>query len=502
MKKARQFEKPLFARHSGTLLAGMTMAMCLSLAALGGCSLAPPMKTPEVPTAAAYKEIGTPWTQAKPADRLPRDAWWTLYDDPQINELQKRLIAANPDLAVALANYDQATAYYQYTRGDLFPQINANADLERDRLSAHTPGYSSPYEYSLRSAGLAASYELDLWGRVRNEVAAGKAQADATADDLENVRLSLIAQLVDSYIVLRGLDRDAAILADTVKAYQRALELTQERHRGGIAPGLDVARAQTQLDTARAQVEQTLAQRALIEHAIAVLVGESPSRFSIPPQIVDIMPPAVPLDVPSTLLQRRPDIAAAQRRMEAANATIGVARAAFFPAIGLSASGGYLSTQAANFLTQPNEFWAIGATGLLTIFDAGKRSASVKQARAAFDEASAKYRGTVLAAFAQVEDNLALLNHYRDASAAEKAAVVAAQRSLDFSLNRYRKGAANYLDVVTSQTAALQTQRDAANLDTSQLRASVALIRALGGGWEQGPATAENTPPAHEPGQG
>ncbi len=448
------------------------------------------MKTPQIDTANAYKEIGTPWTPAAPADRLPRDAWWSLYGDPKLDELQKRLIAGSPDLAAALANYEQAQAYSDFTRGDLFPQIKANADLERDRLSANRPGYTTPAHFSQRSVGFAASYELDLWGRVRNEVAAGKAQAEAAADDLENARLSLIAQLVDDYIVLRGLDRDSAILADTVKAYQRALDLTNERHRGGIAPGLDVARAQTQLDTARAQAEQTLAQRALAEHSIAALIGVSPSQFSIEPAIVDIKLPPVPIDVPSTLLQRRPDIAAAQRRMEAANANVGVARAAFFPSIGLNASGGYLSSHAGNWLTQPSSFWAIGPAALLTVFDGGKRDASVRQAHAVFDEASAKYRSTVLGAFTQVEDNLALLNHYRDASVAEKSAVQAAQRSLNFSLDRYREGAVNYLDVVTSQTAALQTQRDALSLDTRELRASVALIRALGGGWAQEEAAA------------
>ncbi|MDR0480901.1 MAG: efflux transporter outer membrane subunit, partial [Gallionellaceae bacterium] len=278
---------------------------------------------------------------------------------------------------------------------------------------------------------------------------------------------------------------DSALLTDTVKAYQRALELTQNRHKGGIASGLDVAQAQTQLDAARSQAAQTLAQRALTEHAIAVLVGAAPSQFSIPPEIVDLTLPAVPVDVPSALLQRRPDIAAAQRRMEAANADIGVARAAFFPSISLGASGGYLSTSAGNWLTQPSQFWGIGPAALLTLFDGGKRSASVDQAHAAFDQASANYRSVVLAAFAQVEDNLALLNHYRDASSAEKSAAAAAQNALNFSLDRYREGAVNYLDVVTSQTAALQTQRDALNLDTLQLRASVALIRALGGGWEQ-----------------
>lgn len=459
-----------------TLLAGIV--------ALAGCSFAPTMKTPEVATAAAYKEIGTPWTEAKPADRLPRDEWWSLYGDPKLGELQTRLISGSPDLAAALANYEQAQAYSDFQRGDLFPQIGGSASLQRSQSSNNAANPSPVKLYDTRSVGFSASYELDLWGRVRNEVAAGNAQAEAAADDLENARLSLIAQLVDDYIVLRGLDRDSAILNDTVKAYQRALDLTNERHRGGIAPGLDVARAQTQLEMARSQAEQTLAQRALAEHAIAALIGVSPSQFSIEPAIVDIKLPAVPVDVPSLLLQRRPDIAAAQRRMEAANANIGVARAAFFPSISLGASGGYLSSQAGNWLTQPSSFWAIGPAALLTIFDGGKRSASVKQARAIFDQTSAKYRSTVLGAFTQVEDNLALLNHYRDASVAEKSAVEAAQRSLNFSLDRYREGAVNYLDVVTSQTAALQTQRDALSLDTRQLRASVALIRALGGGWD------------------
>ena len=453
-------------------------------AAVSACSFAPTMETPKIESGNAYKEIGAPWVNAQPADRLPRDSWWTLYGDKRLDDLQQRLIDANPDLAAALASYEQAQAVYRFTRGDYFPQISANGGVNRNRVSGNAPGYSAPYEYSARSIGLDVSYEIDLWGRVRNEVAAGRAQAQAAAADLENARLSLIAQLVDDYIVLRSLDRDFALLTDTVKAYQRALELTQNRHKGGIASGLDVAQAQTQLDAARSQAAQTLAQRALTEHAIAVLVGAAPSQFSIPPEIVDLTLPAVPVDVPSALLQRRPDIAAAQRRMEAANADIGVARAAFFPSISLGASGGYLSTSAGNWLMQPSQFWGIGPAALLTLFDGGKRSASVDQAHAAFDQASANYRSVVLAAFAQVEDNLALLNHYRDASSAEKSAAAAAQSALNFSLDRYREGAVNYLDVVTSQTAALQTQRDALNLDTLQLRASVALIRALGGGWE------------------
>jgi NodT family efflux transporter outer membrane factor (OMF) lipoprotein len=474
------------------------LASALLATLLAGCSLAPPLTTPQVATADAYKEIpsagNAPWTTAQPADHLPRDAWWTLYGDGQLDALQKKLLANNADLAAALANYNQARAYSDQLRSGLFPTIAGSADIERDRQSAHKPlsGTGQPLYYNSNTVGLEASYELDLWGRIRNEVASGNAQAAAAAADLENARLSLNAQLVDVYVQLRGFDRDSAILDDTVKAYRHALDLTKQRHDGGIAPGLDVARAQTQLDVARSQAAQTLAQRALMEHAIAALVGESASQFSIAPAIVEIKLPQVPAGIPSTLLQRRPDIAAAQRRMQAANADIGVARAAFFPSITLDASAGYQSSNHNNWISAPNSFWAIGPSLLLDIFDAGKRQAQVNQARAALDEASAKYRGVVLGAFQQVEDNLALLNHYHDAAEAEKSAVASAQRSLDFSMDRYREGAVNYLDVVTSQTAALQTQRDALDLDTRQLRASVALVRALGGGWSAAEDTAQN----------
>jgi NodT family efflux transporter outer membrane factor (OMF) lipoprotein len=464
------------------------VAMSVAATLLAGCSLAPPLKTPDVPTADTYKEVA-PWVTAQPADRLPREAWWTLYDDAQIDGLQQKLIASNPDLAAALANYNQAHAFADEAQSGLFPTITGNADVERDRQSdmkpLRGPISASPTNYDANTVGAQATYELDLWGRIRNEVASGNAQAAAAAADLENARLSLTAQLVDDYVQLSGFDRDSALLDDTVKAYRRALDLTIERHNGGIAPGLDVARAQTQLDVARSQAAQTLAQRALMEHAIAALVGESASRFSLPAQTVEIKLPQVPPGIPSTLLQRRPDVASAQRHMVAANADIGVAKAAFFPSITLNASGGYQSTQFPGWLEAPNSFWAIGPSALLTIFDAGKRKAQVAQAQAVLDEASAKYRSVALLAFAQVEDNLALLNHYHDASEAEKSAVAAAQKSLDFSMDRYRQGAVNYLDVVTSQTAALQTQRDDLDLDTRQLRASVALIRALGGGWEE-----------------
>jgi NodT family efflux transporter outer membrane factor (OMF) lipoprotein len=452
---------------------------------LGGCSLAPPLKTPTIPTADAYKEHG-PWTQAQPADRLPRDSWWTLYDNAELDDLQKRLIDGNPTLAAALANYAQARAVSDQARAGLFPTLGLNAGVQRARESVNAPliAKSTPRYYDDNILSGTVSYELDLWGQIRNEVAAGEANAAATAADLENARLSLIAQLVDDYVQLRSLDRSNDILDQTVVAYTRALGLTEQRHDAGIAPGLDVSQAQTQLEAARSQAAQTLAQRALMEHAIAALLGVSASTFSIKPQIVDITLPQIPTGVPTTLLQRRPDIAAAQRRMIAANANIGVARAAYFPTITLGAQGGYQSTSFSNWLTAPSSFWAVGPNALLSVFDGGLRRAQVAQARAEFDASAANYRGTVVSAFQQVEDDLANLNHYHDAAMEEKAAVDAAQRTLDFSMALYKQGATDYLTVVTSQTALLQNQLESLNLDTLRLRASVDLIRALGGGWE------------------
>ena len=463
-------------------IAGHGAALALLL---GGCSLTPPLETPVIATAAAYKESG-PWTQAQPADRLARDSWWTLYDNTELDELQKRLITGNPTLAAALANYAAARALSDQARAGLFPTLGVGASATRARESLNYPlrGPTAPTYYNVNTVGGSASYELDLWGRIRNEVAAGEANAAAAAADLENARLSLIAQLVDDYVQLRSLDRDSAILDETVTAYTRALSITRQRHDAGIAPGLDVSQAQTQLDTARSQAAQTLAQRALMEHAIAALLGVSASTFSIQPEIVAITLPQIPTGVPSTLLERRPDIAAAQRRMIATNANIGVARAAYFPTLTLGAQGGFQSNAFSNLLSAPSSFWAIGANAVLTVFDGGLRRAQVAQSRAEFDASAANYRGTVVTAFQQVEDSLASLNHYHDAAVEEKAAVDAAQRTLDLSMALYVKGATDYLTVVTSQTAVLQTQLEALNLDTLQLRASVDLIRALGGGWE------------------
>ena len=467
----------------------LNFALTLAVsAALAGCSLAPTYKVPETPVADHYKEPAQqqgPWVPAQPSDQLTRDGWWKVYTDPQLDDLQQRLLAHNADLEAALAHFEQSQAFYRQTRADLFPQVGLNGNAQRDRESDTRPlrGSTSPAWYNSFTATGEVDYEVDLWGRVRNAVTSSKDQAIAAAADLASVQLSLQAQLTDSYVVLRGLDQQVDLLKQSTDAFAKALQLTQTLHQGGIVSGLDVARAQTQLSSVKSQWSQTLAQRALVEHSIAVLVGETPSKFSIAPETTAIPLPTIPTDVPSTLLQRRPDIAAAERRTAASNAEIGVARAAYFPSLGLSAQGGYQSDVYGSLLSTPNRIWAFGPNILETIFDGGRRKAQVAAAKAATEESGAKYRSVVLNAFQQVEDNLAQLDHLGTARVDQKDAADAAQHSLDLALDRYKQGAVGYLDVVQAQTAWLDAQRSLLDIDTRQLRSSVQLIRALGGGW-------------------
>jgi len=455
-------------------------------ALLAACSQAPTLKLPDVPLAADYKEAA-PWRTAQPTDQLPREGWWSLFGDPELNALEQRLVQHSPDLAAALARYQQAKASTDQLRAAELPTLGTSLSLQRNRQSERKPlrvlGPLSPNEYDAHTLSLNLDYELDLWGRVRNQVASGVALDQAALADLASARLSLQAQLAETYLLLRGLDRDAALLADAEAAYGKARDLIQRRHDGGVSSGLDLARAEAQLAATRSQARQSQAQRAVAEHAIAALIGESASSYSLPAQRTDIPLPQVPAGLPSALLQRRPDIAAAQRRVAAANASVGVARSAVFPTVMLSASGGFQTSDIGHFIAAPNIFWAIGPALVMNLFDGGRRRADTARAEAVLDEAGARYRGVVITAFQQVEDSLALLQHYGAAAEEEANAVNAAQRSLDMATARYKEGAASYLEVVTSQTATLQAQRSALDLSTRQRRASVQLIRALGGGW-------------------
>jgi NodT family efflux transporter outer membrane factor (OMF) lipoprotein len=461
--------------------------LCIALAAaalLNGCSFAPTYHAPPTSIPTTFKESG-PWQLARPADRVPRDAWWSVYRDPVLDHLEEQVAAANPDVAAAMARHDEAAADLSQARSGLFPTIGAEASVERQRQSDNRPlrGAGQPAVYGANTVDVGIAYDLDLWGKVRNEVAAGRAAMQASEADLESVRLSLQANLASAYFNLRGLDAQQQLLNDTIDTYQRALTLTLSRHAGGIASDLDVSRAQTQLDTARASADDIAAQRALFEHAIASLTGAPASSFTLAAVTDAAYLPSIPTGVPAALLQRRPDIAAAERRVAEANAQIGVAKAAFFPDISLGLDGGYQSDTLSPWLIAPNEMWSVGPSLVFTLFDGGRRAAITDRARAKLAENGAKYKAAVLLAFQQVEDNLAQLHHLGDEATKQNEALIAAQRTLTLSMSRYRDGVVSYLDVVTAQTTELDTQISALNLNTRRLLASVGLIEALGGGW-------------------
>jgi len=470
----------------------MRAASVLSVAVMlgvAGCDLAPDYTPPRIEVPVSYKEVG-PWSPATPADDAPRGAWWGVFADPVLDDLERRVVAGSPRLAAAVARYDQARGFADQARSSLFPSLDLETSAERDRLSANRPLQNKSASYNHYVGGLAASYELDLWGRVRNLVAQGKADQDASAADLASVRLSLQAELADDYLRLRGLDAEMALLSQTVDAFTRALKLTVTLHADGASSAIDVGRAETQLASAKAQMSDVGADRALLEHAIAALIGESASTFSLKPEVRKIAVPVIPVTAPSLLLQRRPDIAAAERRIAAANAGIGVQRAAFYPDITLGLSGGF-ETVRGNLLTAPSAFWALGpADALLSIFDGGARTAALAVAHAEFDEAAADYRQTVLDGFREVEDQMALANRLAEEAGHQDDAVAAASRTNKLAFIQYKEGAADYLEVVTAQTAELQAEIAALSVRTRRLQASVALVRALGGGWERNAAMA------------
>lgn len=461
----------------------------LLLLALHGCSLAPHYQVPPIELPAQYREQSSdgPWHPAAPPQGLA-EQWWLLYQDPRLDDLQQRLLRANPDLVAALAHYNSAQAYASQLHAGLFPQISASAQPLRQRQSDSRPlrGSTQPSIYNSNSAGFALSFDLDLWGRIRNQAAAGDAQAQASGDDLAAARLSLQKQLASLYVQLTGLDAQSRILSHSLEDYAQALQLTRDRYQGQIASELDLTRAQSQLASAEAELDEVRAQRNLSEHAIGELVGEPASQFSLAPSEQLLSLPSIPQQLPSTLLQRRPDIAAAERRMYAANAGIGVARAAWYPDFSLTGMLGGQTQGVGNLLAAGNRYWALGPLMNLPIFDGRRLSANERQAHAEFEEAAAHYRGQVLRAVREVEDNLGQLRDLRQEALDQQAAVNAAQHTQTLAMNSYQAGAVSYLDVVTAQTAALQAQRGLQALQTRQLQASVGLVVALGGGWKGG----------------
>lgn len=455
---------------------------------VAACDLAPKYKPPVAAVPVAFKETG-PWQPATPLDALPRGPWWRMYRDPELDRLEAGLLAANPDLAAAAAHYDIARAVAAQTRAGLFPAVFAGAFITGtgSPISSKSVRATIVSNYfGFNTANAEIQYDVDIWDRIRNQVVTGKALAQASAADLATVQLSLETALATAYINLRGLDAEAKLLADTVVAYRKALQIVQNRFAGQIASGLDVSRAETQLEAARAAEQDIIAQRALYEHAIASLIGRPASEFSIPPAAVNLPIPRIPTGVPSLLLQRRPDIASAERQVAAANAQIGVARAAFYPDLSLGLTGGVENTGWLWLAATPFTYWSIGPKLIAPLFQGGLLRAQLAQAYAQLRQTSEQYRSVVLTAFEQVEDALSLLNNLGSESAAAAAAAADAARTLDMSLALYMNGAVNYLEVAVAQEQLLSQQVAAITLRARRQLASVQLIRALGGGWSSG----------------
>jgi NodT family efflux transporter outer membrane factor (OMF) lipoprotein len=461
-------------------------AALAALLLLSACAVGPRYSRPSAPVPPVYRETPENWKAAQPSDQGFRGKWWEIYQDAQLDALEEKVTVSNQSLKAAQAQFAQARALVRQNRADYYPTVSTNPSVSRDRISENRPlraASSTTTNYTDLVLPLDVSWEPDLWGRVRHTVEAARSNAQASAADLESLSLSLHAELAIDYFQARTLDAEAQLLDSTVSAYEKALKLTQNRYQGGIASQVDVAQAQTQLETARALAIDLRAQRAAYEHAIATLTGEPASTYALPSAALNAVPPAMPPGVPSDLLERRPDIAATERRMAAANAQIGVARAAYFPTLNLTADGGFESTSITNWLSGPSGFAAAGLGALETLFDAGRRHAISDQARAAYDQSVANYRQDVLTAFQEVEDNLAALRILEQEAQTQSAAVAAAEHSLTLSNNRYRGGVATYLEVITAQSSALSDERTAVEISGRRMVDSVLLIKALGGGW-------------------
>lgn len=471
-----------------------------ALIIIAGCSVGPnyhrpaALKSQPLPATFSSESSTNPgqWKTAAPSANLPRGSWWNIFDDSELDRLEQLAATNNQDLAAAVARLDEARAQLGIARSAFYPQISAQPSFVRQRSSYNAPVDGEPqnksFTYNTFNAPLDLNWELDLWGRVRRQAESAHASFVASADDLESARLSLQAEVASDYFSLRELDEERRVVADTIDTYQRSLELTQNRRKGGIVSDLDVSQAETQLRSTQAELPAIDLQRSDLLHALAVLCGQPATGFQMPAGPLTNVIPAVPVSVPSELLERRPDIAAAERRMAAANAQVGVAVSAFYPQVTLSSMAGFQSIGADTLFDWPSRVWSFGPSVTLPIFTGGQNRAQLAFARASFRETVADYRQSVLGAFQEVEDQLAAQHLLATQLTAQNAALAAARHTLEIANNRYKAGVVTYLEVATAQSAELQNERSFVQLEGQQLTAQVGLIKALGGGWENSPA--------------
>ena len=459
----------------------------LSVLLVAGCTVGPKYQRPAAEVPPAYKEVGD-WKPAQPNDQNLGTNWWEIFQDPQLNALEAQVNVSNQNLKAAEAQYTQARAILRYSRADYFPTITTNPSANRIKTSSNRSPRSPVFNgitYSDIAIPFELSYQVDVWGRVRRTVESYRDQAQASAADLATVNLSMHTQLALFYFQARLLDAEEQLLNSTVTQYEQALELIESRFEGGIDSELQVQQARTQLETTRAQAIDVGVARAQYEHAVAVLMGKPPASFNLAPLPLTMPPPPIPAGLPSELLERRSDIAAAERRMAAANAQIGVAKAAYYPLVNLAAIGGFESGFPSTLISGPSVIWSAGPSAVFTLFDVGRRRAASDEAIAFYDQSVANYRQTVLTGFQQVEDNVAALRILEHEAQVQDKAVIAAQKYLELAWTRYKGGVTSYLEVTTAQSAALSDELTAVNILGRRMVDAVTLVQALGGGWDR-----------------
>jgi len=464
---------------------GQLLLLGTTVLFFAACAVGPKYKAPAVPAPPAYKEVGD-WKTAQPSDQNLGGNWWEIFHDPQLNVLEQQIDVSNQNLKAAVAQYQEARAALRYARADYYPTVTTNPSAARQRYSANRPlSLGNGKTFNDFVVPIDFSYQVNAWGRVSKNVESFREQAQASAADLAVINLTMHADLAIDYFAARTLDAEEKLLRNTVVQYQQALQLNEDRYQGGLASEVEVEQARTILETTRAQLVDVGVARAQYEHAAAVLIGKPPADFSLPPLPLTTPPPPIPVGVPSELLERRPDIAASERRVASANAQVGLAKTAYYPLVNIVGSGGFESGTITTLMQGPSALWSVGAAAAATIFDGGRRHALNDEAKATYDSSVASYRQTVLSAFQQVEDNLAALRVLENEAGVQATAVQSAQRSLDLSNTRYEGGVTSYLEVITAQNAALSDEVTAVNILGRRMASAVLLVEALGGGWDR-----------------